>query len=208
MPDLSLETKLGGNVCGIDEVGRGPLAGPVVTACVYIPPETYNLPFWAQVTDSKQVSEKKRGTLAPLIREHTIWAYGMCSVDEIDRINILQATLTAMQRAFDSTLTKWPVTHALVDGNRAPKLSVPVMTVIKGDALSLSIAAASIIAKVERDRIMRDLHTEFPMYGWARNAGYGTAEHLAALTTHGPCPHHRQSFAPVRAATLTASSSR
>lgn len=221
MPNFSIEDTYNHPVVGIDEVGRGPLAGPVVAACVYVPPPAHDLPFWAHVNDSKKLSAKRRDELAAHIQEHTIWGIGQASVDEIDSLNILQATFVAMTRAFqdlssprrrrsimmqDSFAEPWipasaGMTHctALIDGNRAPPgFPVPVQTVIKGDSISLSIAAASIIAKVARDQMMAELHATFPMYGWADNAGYGTAAHLAALHTHGPCPHHRQSFAPIR----------
>jgi ribonuclease HII len=203
-PDLSLETKFDGPVCGLDEVGRGPLAGPVMAACVYIPPHVAPLPFTAHIHDSKKLSAQKRAELAPLIRAHCIWGLGSASVDEIDQINILQATFLAMQRAFDGMIRSadeqmgLKIIHALVDGNRAPKLPVPLTCVIKGDQTSLSIAAASIIAKVARDELMADLAVTYPEYGWADNAGYGTAAHLAALITHGLTPHHRRTFAPVR----------
>lgn len=179
-------------------MGRGPLAGPVVAACVYISPGTLALPFWSAVRDSKQLSDKKRAMLAPLIRAHTIWGMAEASVAEIDTHNILRATFIAMRRAFEKMPTKPHMIHALVDGNRAPTLPVPVMTVIKGDQTSLSIAAASIIAKVARDEMMIKLDAECPGYGWVDNAGYGTAAHLQALQTLGPTPHHRQSFAPVK----------
>lgn len=226
MPDFSLEQRFDGPVCGIDEVGRGPLAGPVVAACVYIPENARALPFFASVNDSKAVPKSRRAELADLIQTHTIWGIGQASVEEIDQINILQATFLAMRRAYDAMSQsqelcnpsegwdpkttkldpslRWGcralLAHlALIDGNRTPKgFPVPVQTVIKGDTISMSIAAASIIAKVARDQLMADLHAAFPHYGWANNAGYGTAAHLAALAEHGPCLHHRHSFAPIR----------
>jgi len=201
-PDLSLEDQFDGIVCGLDEAGRGPLAGPVVAACVYIPSEVRGESFWAQVNDSKKLPRKKRDELYDLIIAHTHYGIAESSVEEIDDINILQASLLAMSRSLDtmSSIFKIAPALALVDGNRKPKLSCQIQTVVKGDSVSLSIAAASILAKVTRDRIMNDLCRKFPMYGWSRNAGYGTAEHLRAINDHGVTDHHRRSFSPVRAA--------
>lgn len=208
MPDLQLEhTLLDYTCCGIDEVGRGPLAGPVVAGCVVIPADTQSLPFWTDVQDSKMVKAARRTPLAHDIMTHTYWGLGIASVAEIDQVNILQATFLAMRRAFDQmtdrhgdALGHMRPLYALIDGNRTPPgFPAPVQTVIKGDQKSLSIAAASIIAKVARDQMMADLHTEYPMYGWIKNAGYGTAAHMNGLALHGPCPHHRRSFAPVKA---------
>lgn len=199
-PDFSLEDQVDGIVCGLDEAGRGPLAGPVVAACVYIPHEVRSESFWAQVNDSKKLTGKKRDELYDLIIAHTHYGIAESSVEEIDDINILQASLLAMSRSLDtmSSTFRFRPALALVDGNRKPKLSCQIQTVVKGDSISLSIAAASILAKVTRDRIMKDLCHEFPMYGWRRNAGYGTAEHLRAINDHGVTDHHRRSFAPVR----------
>jgi ribonuclease HII len=183
-------------VCGLDEAGRGPLAGPVVAACVFVPPEKRGLEFWGLVNDSKKLTAKKRDMLFDLIREHCVYGIAESSAEEIDQINILQASLLAMGRAFD----KCGGTHdwvALVDGNQKPPLPCTIQTVIKGDATSLSIAAASILAKVTRDRIMQDLCTQYPMYGWSKNAGYGTATHIDAIDKFGVTHHHRKSFAPV-----------
>ena len=201
-PSLDLELAHGGLVCGLDEAGRGPLAGPVTAACVYIPPETRGEGFWAQVNDSKKLSEKKRDMLFDLILAHTYYGIAEATAQEIDEINILQASLLAMSRSLDVMCSSFSAAPALalVDGNRKPKLSCAVQTVVKGDSISLSIAAASILAKVTRDRVMNDLCQKFPMYGWSRNAGYGTAEHLRAINDHGVTDHHRRSFAPVRAA--------
>ncbi len=181
-------------ICGIDEVGRGPWAGPVVAAAVILPP---TLPdFFAAVTDSKKLSVAQRDKLFPLLIGSCHVGIGQASVEEIDRINILQATFLAMQRAFDAL----PVTphKALVDGNKTPKLPCPAEAVIGGDARVPAIAAASIIAKVTRDRMMAALDGEFPGYGWATNAGYGTATHQAGLASLGVTPHHRRSFAPIK----------
>lgn len=198
--NFDIENMYDGRVCGLDEAGRGPLAGPVVAACVYIPDDVSAESFWTQVNDSKKLSEKKRDALYDLIVTHTHYGIAEASTQEIDEINILQASLLAMSRSLDIMATNFKITPALalVDGNRKPNLPCPVQTVVKGDSISLSIAAASILAKVTRDRIMNDLCRQFPMYGWSRNAGYGTAEHLQAINDHGVTKHHRSSFSPVR----------
>ena len=182
-----------GLVCGVDEAGRGPLAGPVVAAAVILDPRQ---PI-AGLNDSKKLSAKRREVLAMEIRERALaWAVAEASVDEIDRINILQASFLAMRRAV-AGLSLAP-DHLLVDGNRLPRdLPCRAEAVVKGDARSLSIAAASIMAKVTRDRIMVDLAQQHPGYGWENNAGYPTSEHLAALLNLGVTPHHRRSFRPV-----------
>jgi len=196
MPDLSREGRLGRLVAGIDEVGRGPLAGPVVAAAVILDPE--NLPAELDgLNDSKMLNAEARRRYAVVIRRVARIGIGAASVDEIDRLNILQATMLAMVRAV-AALGVVP-DAALVDGNRAPKLACRVETLVGGDALSLSIAAASVVAKVIRDRAMASLARRYDRYGWERNAGYPTAEHRAALILHGITPHHRLSFAPVRA---------
>lgn len=196
MPDFSLEDLYGSRVCGLDEVGRGPLAGPVVAGCVYIPPEKRGLPFISEIKDSKKLSEKKRTDLNLLIREHCIWGIAECSPAEIDEMNILWASLKAMERALNAAA--FEPDAALVDGNHLPKtLPCPGYAIVKGDSLSTSIAAASIIAKVHRDRIMNDLSLQYPHYGWDKNAAYPTPEHLVALNIYGVTPHHRKSFGPV-----------
>ena len=199
--DLSLEAASGPGavVCGIDEVGRGPLAGPVTAAAVVLPavlPDGLAL----AIRDSKALSEAARDRLAPEIRRHALaYAIAEASVQEIDDLNILRATLVAMRRAFDGLALAGVVpTHALVDGKILPELPCPGTAVVKGDSRSLSIAAASIIAKVDRDSVMRELHDQFPGYGWDRNAGYPTARHRDALKRLGATPHHRTSFSPVR----------
>ncbi|MBI2240453.1 MAG: ribonuclease HII [Magnetospirillum gryphiswaldense] len=195
MPDLSLERSLAGIVVGIDEVGRGPLAGPVVAAAVIIDPATLPAELAERLDDSKKLSAIKRQRLDQLVRAHCHFAIAEASVAEIDRLNILKATFLAMQRAVAGLGRT--VDHALVDGNRPPPLPCPVTCVVGGDGKSLSIAAASVVAKEYRDRLMRDLDVQCPGYGWAKNAGYGTKAHLEALRRLGPTPHHRVSFAPV-----------
>ena len=176
-------------VCGVDEAGRGPLAGPVCAAAVILPAGL----VIEGVNDSKKLSEKKREELFPVICEKAL-AYGIGWADEreIDEINILQATYRAMKRAVEAL----PLTadYALIDGNRMPPLAIPGMTIVKGDALSMSIAAASILAKVSRDRVMVQFSREYPQYGFEQHKGYGTAAHVQALREYGPCPLHRQSF--------------
>ncbi|RED48609.1 ribonuclease HII [Aestuariispira insulae] len=195
MPDFSLESQFDGPVAGIDEVGRGPWAGPVVTCAAILDPETFPIELAAQLDDSKKLTDKKREALFEPLCQHSIYCLGEASVTEIDQVNILAATMLAMRRAVDGLPQKPAV--ALVDGNRDPKLGIPTQTVVKGDGRSLSIAAASVIAKVARDRMMRTLAAEFPGYGWERNAGYGTKAHQEGLAQLGVTPHHRRSFAPI-----------
>ncbi|MCC7482789.1 MAG: ribonuclease HII [Hyphomicrobiales bacterium] len=194
-PDFSFElaAKAQGfsRACGIDEAGRGPLAGPVVAAAVILDPD--NIP--RGLNDSKKLDAETREALFAQIVKSAKIGVGIGDESRIDRDNILAATMWAMAEAVQN-LSDAPH-YALVDGNRAPKLSCGVQTIVAGDARSLSIAAASIIAKVTRDRIMVALHDEFPGYGFARHKGYGTAFHRAALLELGPCIHHRRSFAPV-----------
>jgi len=200
IPDFILEDSIDGPVCGLDEVGRGPLAGPVVAACVYIPEASRQLDFVAHIRDSKKLSSKKLGMLNTKIRAHFFFSIAEIPPVEIDHINILQASLKAMKNALIAT--DYPnIMHALVDGNRCPQdLPCPATTVVKGDSKSVSIAAASIIAKVHRDRLMQELAQDFPLYGWERNVGYPTKEHISAIEKHGICAHHRKSFGPVKAA--------
>ncbi|CAB3789379.1 Ribonuclease HII [Paraburkholderia caffeinitolerans] len=180
-------------VCGVDEAGRGPLAGPVTAAAVILDPAR---PI-AGLDDSKALSAKAREALYDLIIERALaWCVASASVEEIDSLNILHATMLAMRRAVEG-LSVTP-TLAKIDGNRCPVLPVRSEAVIGGDALVPSISAASIIAKVTRDRMLLELHEAFPVYGFDAHAGYGTAQHLAALREHGPCVHHRRTFAPVR----------
>ncbi len=200
MPTLTLERELGGRVAGVDEAGRGPWAGPVVAAAVVLPADL-SADLAAAIDDSKKLSRDRREqvfaglTGLAAIEIGIDIGVGAADVAEIDRLNILQATMLAMRRAV-ACLRPAP-TAALVDGNRPPGLDCPVRTVVGGDAISLSIAAASIVAKVTRDRRMADLARRHPGYGWERNAGYGTAEHGAALARLGVTPAHRRSFAPI-----------
>ncbi|MDK2796880.1 MAG: ribonuclease [Tepidiphilus sp.] len=182
-------------ICGVDEAGRGPLAGPVVAAAVILPPGT----SLSGLNDSKKLSPRQRERLAAEIRATALaWAVAEASAAEIDAWNILRSTLRAMARA----VAALPLTpdEVLVDGNQAPALEVPVRTIIGGDALEPAIMAASILAKTHRDARLVALEARHPGYGFARHKGYGTAAHLAALARLGPCPEHRRSFAPVRAA--------
>jgi ribonuclease HII len=180
-------------ICGVDEAGRGPLAGPVVAAAVILDPTR---PI-VGLDDSKKLSAARRERLAVEIRAKALaWCVAEASVEEIDSINILQATLLAMQRAV-AGLSLCPV-EALIDGNRCPVLDVPARAIIGGDATVAEISAASILAKTSRDAGLVVLHDTYPQYGFDRHKGYGTAAHLAALRLHGPTPAHRRSFAPVR----------
>ncbi len=181
-----------GPIAGVDEAGRGPLAGPVVAAAVIL--NRKRIP--KGLNDSKQMSEEAREEAYVRILKGAIaWGVGEASVDEIDLVNIRQATHLAMARAVRALSTA--ANFALVDGNDAPALPCRCETLVDGDAKSVSIAAASIIAKVTRDRMMRTLHEQYPGYGWFTNKGYSTEEHLKALNSLGPCVHHRRSFAPV-----------
>ena len=176
-------------ICGVDEAGRGPLAGPVCAAAVILPPNV-EIPG---LNDSKKLSDKKRRELMPVIKEKAL-AYGIAfaSHEEIDSINILQATLLAMERAIGQLRIKPDL--ALIDGNREKDFGIPVQTVVKGDSLSASIAAASVLAKVTRDDLMEALAEEYPNYGFEIHKGYGTKAHYAALEAFGPCPVHRMTF--------------
>ena len=195
-PDFTIELEAMRNgarhVCGIDEAGRGPWAGPVIAAAVVLDPDC--IP--AGLDDSKKLTEARREALFEPILACARVGIGIADVERIDRDNILAATLWAMGQAMQQIDG---VDLALIDGNRAPQLPCPVQTIVEGDARSLSIAAASIIAKVTRDRIMVGHDATYPLYGFARHKGYGTAFHQAALKRHGPTPLHRKSFAPVAA---------
>ena len=176
-------------ICGVDEAGRGPLAGPVCAAAVILP-KHLELPG---LTDSKKLTDKKRRELFPIIQEQAIaYGIGFATENEIDEINILQATFLAMQRALDQLSEKPEI--ALIDGNREKDFGIPVKTVVKGDSLSLNIAAASVLAKVTRDNLMLEMAEEYPEYGFDIHKGYGTKAHYEALRQHGPGPIHRMTF--------------
>jgi ribonuclease HII len=194
-PNFSLERKaiaVGKLVCGVDEAGRGPLAGPVIAAAVVLDP----LRIPKGLNDSKQLNEAKREALFDAVMASASVGIGVVEAGVIDRINILQATLLAMRQAVMQLVSAPNL--ALVDGNRKPPLSCDVETIIKGDGKCSSIAAASIIAKVTRDRMMLVLDAQYPLYGFSNHKGYGTEEHLAAIAAHGPCPLHRRSFSPFK----------
>lgn len=194
-PDHVREDALGSVVCGVDECGRGALVGPVVAAAVVIPRSA--LGALREVADSKALSAARRETLSVVIRSTCRYALGEADVEEIGRLNILKATFLAMRRAVEGL--GFVPEHALIDGNRIPpRLGCPATAVVKGDAHCLSVAAASIVAKVHRDALLTRLHLDHPDYGWDRNAGYGTPDHLAAIARVGPCGHHRTTFAGVR----------
>lgn len=178
---------------GVDEVGRGPLAGPVVAAAVILDP---NKPITG-LADSKKLSEKRREALYPLIKQQAIcFAVAEASVEEIDELNILQASLLAMKRAIEALPV--PPEHVLVDGNKAPQISISVDTVVKGDSRVAAISAASILAKVDRDRMMQEYHLRYPQFSFHKHKAYGSKQHMAELREHGPLPVHRKTFAPVR----------
>ncbi len=179
-------------IAGVDEVGRGPLAGPVVAAAVIL--GQASIPG---LKDSKKLSEKQRNTLCALIKtQATCWAIGLASVEEIDKINILNASLLAMKRAVENLRIK--PAKALIDGNRCPELALPMQAIIGGDNLIVEISAASIVAKVTRDAMMVEFEKHYPHHGFAKHKGYGTPEHIKALAAHGITPLHRKSFAPVK----------
>lgn len=192
-PDFSLECAHGGVIAGVDEAGRGPLCGPVVAAAVIFPNFDIDIPV--VIRDSKQLSAHQRALAYDWITANTIWAVGECSPSEIDELNILWASMTAMERAV-SALSQQPE-FCLIDGNRVPK-NLCGESIVKGDAKSLSIAAASIIAKETRDNIMHDLAEKYPQYEWDRNAGYPTKSHLQAIQKYGINEHYRKSFGPVK----------
>jgi len=201
MPDLSLELAAiadgFGVVCGVDEAGRGSWAGPVVAGAVVLEREPLSDELRLGIDDSKKLKPAARYSLFEILRSQARIGIGVAGVEEIDELNILQATLLAMRRAVDDLGVPLPEL-ALVDGNSSPKLPYAVRTVVKGDGRSLSIAAASIAAKVTRDHLMTVLDGQYPGYGWAHNAGYGTAKHKSALQDLGVTPAHRKSFAPIR----------
>ncbi len=194
--DIQKESQYPTPVAGVDEVGRGPWAGPVI-ACACILPSDFPTEILEQLQDSKKITAKKREILAPLICQYSDYALGEASVKEIDTLNILQATFLAMRRAIQNLSVK--PHFILVDGNHCIQdISIPQESLIKGDSLCASIAAASIVAKVHRDKIMSDLAKEFSGYGWESNAGYGTKAHQEGLAKFGVSQHHRKSFKPIQ----------
>lgn len=202
MPDFKFENLYRGNVAGIDEAGRGPWAGPVVAGAVVILDRNLSKILLDGLDDSKKLSAKKREMLyqelfAEQERGKVSIGIGQADCREIDRLNILQATFLAMKRAAEQLKVRPEA--ALIDGNRTPAdFFCPVQTVVKGDSKSMSIAAASIVAKVYRDRLMREMAVKYPYYGFEKNAGYGTAAHIEGLRTHGITPEHRKSYKPIQ----------
>ncbi|WP_281019151.1 MULTISPECIES: ribonuclease HII [unclassified Minwuia] len=197
MADRLLEqawrARVGGPVAGVDEVGRGPLAGPVVAAAVILPYDR----IIGGLADSKALSARRRQEIAAVLHQDALVSIAEATVEEIDRLNILHAAMLAMARAIDALST--PAAAVLIDGNRMPPgLAMPGEAVVKGDAKVAAIAAASIVAKVHRDALMSDLAETYPGYGFERHAGYPTRQHRQALAALGPCPAHRRSFQPVR----------
>jgi ribonuclease HII len=197
MTDWNAHNPLYEWTCGVDEAGRGPLAGSVVAAAVVLDPEK---PI-SGLKDSKKLTAKVRDELYDIIiRDSKVWCIAEASAVEIDSINILQATMLAMKRAIEGlekTLGRLP-DRALIDGNRCPKVNIAMEAIVKGDSKVAAISAASILAKVTRDRDMQALHEAYPMYGFKQHMGYPTPLHLESLKLHGPCPEHRKTFAPVR----------
>jgi ribonuclease HII len=193
MVDFTHELTVGGLVCGVDEAGRGPCAGPLCVAAVIL--DQRRLP--AGIDDSKALTETRRFALEPEIKAAAIaWSVITVTIEEIDALNILGATLQGMARAVEALSPA--AHHALIDGNRCPKLAIPATPLVGGDARSLSIAAASILAKTARDRIMIELDAVYPVYGFRKHKGYQAEAHLAALRLHGPSPVHRRSWATIR----------
>ena len=176
-------------ICGVDEAGRGPLAGPVCAAAVILPPNT----IIGGVNDSKKLTEKKREALFDVIKENAVsYSIAYASVEEIESINILNATMLAMKRAVEGLDVK--ADYAMIDVNKMPQLDIDGETIVKGDAKSMSIACASILAKVSRDRLLYEYAKEYPQYHFDKHKGYGTALHKEAILEYGPCPYHRMSF--------------
>ena len=201
MPDWSNENKYKGIVAGVDEAGRGPWAGPVVAGAVVFLTQKINPDLISSLNDSKKISAKKREQLFELIVDESkkgnlCYGIGLASAREIDEINILQATFNAMRRAVEKLSVKPNI--ALIDGNQTPRpFLCDVQTIIKGDSLSFSISAASIMAKVYRDRLMKELALKYPYYGFEKNAGYGTKAHIEGLSKYGICDEHRKSYKPI-----------
>ncbi|WP_343289562.1 ribonuclease HII [Wolbachia endosymbiont of Encarsia formosa] len=191
--DFTLENTLSGIIAGVDEVGRGPLAGPVISAAVIF---TDRDTVIDGINDSKKLTPKCRQVLYEKITSVAKFGIGMASVEEIDSYNILQATKLSMKRALVNLDLE--LDYVLVDGNQPLEVKWQTKSVVNGDSLSISIAAASIVAKVTRDRLMEELHNKHPQYNWYKNKGYGTKEHLSAIGLHGITKHHRKNFAPIR----------
>jgi len=191
-PDFTLENKLSGVIAGVDEVGRGPLAGPVMSAAVVFTDRNIII---EGINDSKKLTAKNRQVLYEKITSVAKFGIGVASVEEINSYNILQATKLSMQRALIDLGLE--LDYVLVDGNQPPKVKWQVKSIVNGDSLSISIAAASIIAKVTRDKLMQELHDQYPEYNWYKNKGYGTKEHIDAINLHGITEHHRKNFAPI-----------
>ena len=202
MPTWEIEDKIGGRVCGVDEAGRGPWVGPVVAGAVMFLKREINPQILKYIDDSKKLTAKRRESLYELLLQeaeigHLVYGIGQAQAEEIDRLNILQATFTAMRRAVE----KMPIKpeHALIDGNRLPAdFCCATSCYIGGDARSYSIAAASILAKVYRDNLMKQLAEKYPGYGFEKNAGYGTKEHILGLQKYGVTPEHRKSYKPIK----------
>ena len=193
VPDFSIELSHGGIIAGVDEAGRGPLCGPVVAAAVIFP--RFNIDIPVVIRDSKQMSAKQRAIAYDWITQNCIWAVGQCSPAEIDELNILWASMLAMERAVAKL--KLAPDMCLIDGNRVPK-NLTGESVVKGDGKSLSIAAASIVAKETRDKIMHELAQKYPQYEWDKNAGYPTQSHLHAIEKYGINEHYRRTYGPVK----------
>lgn len=191
-PDFTLENRLSGIIAGVDEVGRGPLAGPVMSAAVVFTDRSIIIDG---INDSKKLTPKFREVLYEKIISVAKFGVGIASVEEINSYNILKATKLSMERALINLNLE--LDYVLVDGNQPPEVKWQVQSVVNGDNLSISIAAASIIAKVTRDRFMQELHDKYPKYNWHKNKGYGTKEHINAISLHGITEHHRKNFAPV-----------
>ncbi len=202
MPSWDIENKIGGAVCGVDEAGRGPWVGPVAAGAVMFLSREINPEILAQIDDSKKLTAKKREKIYDLLLEEAragrlTYGIGLASAAEIDELNILQATFLAMKRAVEKL--KPQPQHALIDGNRLPiEFSCPTSCYIGGDAKSYSIAAASILAKVYRDDLMKELAQKYPGYGFEKNAGYGTKDHVEGLQKYGVTPEHRKSYKPIK----------
>tara|TARA_B100000212_G_scaffold105190_1_gene77888 strand:+ start:434 stop:1057 length:624 start_codon:yes stop_codon:yes gene_type:complete len=203
LPDFSLEESLGLStsavIIGVDEVGRGPLAGPVTAAAVFVNRQKITLDLSTKIDDSKKIPQKKRATISKQIESMAIIGMGWASSGEIDQLNILEATMIAMQRAVLSLRKQiiFDPDYILIDGNKVPSFDFPSKAIVRGDEKSLSIAAASIVAKSKRDAFMTSLSKLYPCYGWEKNAGYGTREHLVAIERNGITAHHRRSFKPI-----------